>query len=112
APDPWQVLGLERRLALDAAALADRHRELLTASHPDRFAAAPEAERAAALERASAVNDAGRVLSDPEARAQRFLELEGAAGHAGTPPTEMLQEIYDLRTAMDEALDRGDDDEV
>ena len=87
--DDFELFGLPRRFALDAADLDERRRRLLAEVHPDRHAAggAPTARRA--TERAMDVNEAWRRLRDPQKRATRLLELNGVAvdgfGRAGMP---------------------------
>lgn len=110
--DPWAVLGLPRRLTLDDRELSERHRDLSRRFHPDLVATGSEEERRSALASASAVNEAYRILRDREARAHALLALEGVASRAGTPPTEMLTELFDLNLELEEAADRSDRDEV
>src|SRR5687767_12186297 len=77
--DPFATLGLPRSFAVDADALERRYRALQRKLHPDRFALKPAAERRASLERATAVNEAYRVVKDPVRRAEALLALAGVA---------------------------------
>lgn len=76
---------------VDTESLALRYRELQRATHPDRFANAPDQERRMAVQQAAFVNEAYRTLKDPVARARYLLELRG------TP-------LDDTDTAMDPAF--------
>ncbi|HYG69065.1 MAG TPA: Fe-S protein assembly co-chaperone HscB [Anaeromyxobacteraceae bacterium] len=103
--DPFAVLGLPRAFDLDPAALDARVRELARRLHPDRFARAAPAERAAALARATAVNDAKRAVRHWPSRTAHLLAL---AGHdpapAGAAEPELLLRQLELR----ERLEAGD----
>ena len=56
AENPFALLGIAESFAVDGAALRDALRRASLRWHPDRFALAPPAERAAAEERMTAVN--------------------------------------------------------
>ena len=111
--DPFQVLGIPRRYDVDLAAVARIHRELSRALHPDRFAAAGASERRASLEKATEVNEAFRVITDPVRRAEALFALAGVAtGETREPkPTpaflmdvmEQREALVDARVAKDEA---------
>ena len=63
--DFFEVFGLERRLAVDPAALQRRFYELSRQWHPDFHQGKSEAEQARALEESARVNAAYRALRDP-----------------------------------------------
>ena len=73
----FELLGLRPGYALDSSELESRYRELQGRVHPDRFAAAPEAERRVAMQWATQANEAYRTLRDPVARARYLLALKG-----------------------------------
>jgi molecular chaperone HscB len=108
--DLFAVLGLPRAFELDSAVLDARVRELARGLHPDRFARASPAERAAALASATGVNDAKRVLRDWRTRAAHLLEL---AGHdpapVGTADPELLERQLELRERLGDAIASRDD---
>jgi len=54
--DPFQTLGVPARFDLDAEELAQRHRDLSRALHPDKFAGAGAQERRLSLSRAIEVH--------------------------------------------------------
>jgi molecular chaperone HscB len=107
--DLFAALGLPRVFDLDPAVLDARVRELSRRLHPDRFARAAPAERAAALAEATRVNDAKRVLRAWPARAAHLLALEGhdpAPANAADP--ELLERQLALRERLGDALAAGD----
>ena len=107
--DPFQVLGMPRRFALDRDELDRRYRELQRALHPDLFARAPAGERRLGLERAVRVNEAYRTLRDELARARELLALHGAEPSAERPSDpEFLAEIMELREELADARRAGD----
>jgi molecular chaperone HscB len=107
--DFFSVFGLERRLAIDVAALQRRFYELSRRWHPDFHQAAPPDEQARVLEESARVNTAYRALRDPLARAEYLIRLEegretkeGAAVKPKAPP-ELLAEMFEIQEALEEA---------
>lgn len=91
------------------ADLEQRYRALSRQFHPDYFYNAPPAERRAALERSSYLNDAYRTLKNPIARIEYLLKLEGigseapaSGGHNPKAPASMLEEVFALNEELDE----------
>jgi len=109
--DPFDTMGVEPRFDLELDKLAERHRDLSRALHPDRYAGAPAAERRMALGKAIEVNDAYRVLKDPVRRAEALLRRAGVpVGETAEPkPSQALlmdmmeqrEELADARRAKD-----------
>lgn len=103
--DPFELLGIPASFELDQAVLAERHRQLSRALHPDRYVGRGASERRQALGRAIEVNEAFRCLKDPVRRAERLLERlgievgEGAEREVGP---EFLMEIMELREQLGE----------
>jgi len=112
--DYFTLFGLPRRYRFDPATrdtLDAAYRALQRRVHPDRFAAAGEAERRLALQSAARVNEAYRALKDPVRRAQHLLSLHGveALGETDTAlPAEFLQDQLARREALAEAEGEGD----
>lgn len=105
--DPFAELGVPRRFALPMKEVAQRHRDLSRALHPDRHASGSAAERRISIERAMAVNEAWRVVREPLSRALALLELHGAPlrdGDRATP--SLLMDVMELRESLESA--RGD----
>ena len=107
--DFFTVFGLERRLAVDGAALQRRFYELSRHWHPDFHQAAPADEQARALEESARVNAAYRALRDPLARVEYLIRLEegrdtkeGAAVKPKAPPA-LLAEMFAIQEALEEA---------
>jgi molecular chaperone HscB len=107
--DFFQVFGLDRRLAIDGAALQRRFHELSRQWHPDFHQAAPPAEQARVLEASARVNAAYRALRDPLARVEYLIRLEegretkeGAAVKPKAPPA-LLAEMFEIQEALEEA---------
>ena len=107
--DFFQVFGLERRLAVDTAALQRRFYELSRQWHPDFHQAQPPAEQAQALEESARVNAAYRALRDPIARVEYLIRLEegrqtreGAAVKPKAPP-DLLAEMFEIQESLEEA---------
>jgi len=107
--DAFDVLGLEPRYDLDPALLAERHRALSVALHPDRFSGRPPVERRLVLDRSMQVNSAYRTLRDPSERA-RVL-----AARLGIPDVgevahdlDLLERTMEQREALSAAVFAGD----
>ena len=102
----FELLGLRPAYALDNTELESRYRELQGHVHPDRFAAAPEAERRVAMQWAAQANEAYRTLRDPVGRARYLLNLKGfdTAEESNTAmPADFLMQQMEWREASAEA---------
>ena len=128
--DYFSIFSLPPHLTIDTAALEKSFYALSRKLHPDRFAARPAAEQAAALAESSRLNDAYRTLKDPIARTEYLLKLEGieleeqssaataAARTSGTQkkqvvPEDLLEEAFELNMQLEEmraAKKFGEDD--
>jgi molecular chaperone HscB len=107
----FEVFGLERKMAIDGAALQRRFYELSREHHPDFHQAAPADVQARALEASARVNAAYRALRDPIACVEYLVRLEegretetleGDAVKAKAPP-ELLEEMFEIQEALQEA---------
>ncbi len=103
-PDHFAILGLPRRILLDADAIEIAHRSLIRGLHPDRFhARGPEAV-AQAQWHSSRVNDAWRGLKTLEQRAAYVLTLTGENPEERfRPPAHLLTQVMEANEAIDEA---------
>src|ERR1035437_664211 len=126
----FTIFSLPAHLVIDTPALEKSFYALSRRLHPDRFAAKPPAEQAAALAESSRLNDAYRTLKDPIARTEYLLKREGieleeqsksateAARASGTAkkqivPEDLLEEAFELTMqleAMRMAKKMGGDD--
>ena len=111
ARNHFELLGLPAAFALDATRLEQRYRELQSRVHPDRFAAASEAERRVAMQWATRANEAYRTLRDPLARARYLLSLKGydtgEESNTSMPPDFLMQQM-EWREAVAEASGERD----
>jgi molecular chaperone HscB len=73
----FELFGLPARFDVDLARLDSRYHELQREVHPDRFAAAPDAERRVSMQLATRVNEAYQTLKSPLERAVYILRLRG-----------------------------------
>jgi molecular chaperone HscB len=114
----FEVFGLERKMAIDGAALQRRFYELSREHHPDFHQAAPADAQARALEASARVNAAYRALRDPIARVEYLVRLEEGRetkeGDTVKPkaPPELLEEMFEIQEALQEARAGAIDDGV
>lgn len=104
--NPFELLGLEARFAIERAELERVHRELSKTLHPDRHRDKPAGERRLLLERAMQVNEAYRVVRDPIRRARALLGLRGVTLDENTevsPPPMFLMDVMEQRETLAEA---------
>ena len=104
--DDFELFGIERRFALDRAALDTRWRALQAEVHPDRFASEGAAAQRVAMQWAVRVNEAYQRLKDPIKRAAYLCELHGApieAENNTAMPTGFLMQQLEWREGLDEA---------
>jgi molecular chaperone HscB len=111
--DHFEVFGLPRRLAIDAAALQRRFYELSRRYHPDFHQGASTEDQARVLEASARVNAAYRALRDPLARIDYLVRLEeGRETREGSTvkpqaPPELLAEMFEIQEALEEAKAGG-----
>jgi len=79
--DPFEKLGVERALALDATMLEDRYRELSKIHHPDSGGKVGEFEE---------VRKAFELLKHPAGRLKLALERENSGGSQGLVPNKVM----------------------
>src|SRR5207249_4609377 len=104
--DHFEVFGLPRRLAIDAAELQRKFYELSRRGHPDYHQDAPPERQAEILEASVRLNAAYRALRDPIARIEYLVRLEEGRetreGATVTPkaPPELLEEMFEIQEAQ------------
>ena len=104
--DDFELFGIERRFALDRAALDTRWRALQAEVHPDRFASEGAAAQRVAMQWAVRVNEAYQRLKDPIKRAAYLCEMHGApieAENNTAMPTGFLMQQLEWREGLDGA---------
>jgi len=109
--NPFALFELEPGPALDADALKERFARATSESHPDKFAQSPDAERAAAETRYTALNQAYQTLIDPRARLLALYELtkgEKPRDVQRIPPgtMDLFKEVGELCRQLDDFLER------
>jgi len=106
--DPFAVFNLPHQFDIDQADLRKRFVKASAAAHPDRFT--DPVEQAEAAERSSEINEAHRILKDPEARANALLALLGGPAKEDDKslPDELLMEMMEVREKQEEAEASGD----
>ena len=73
----FDLFDLPAQYALDASALDHAYRTVQSQVHPDRFAAAGDAQKRIAMQWATRTNEAYQTLRDPLKRATYLLLLRG-----------------------------------
>jgi molecular chaperone HscB len=107
--DHFQMLGLERRFALDPAELERRYLERSREVHPDRQGNRPADQRAEAAGQAMQLNLAYRTLKRELPRAEHLLQLAGVRIGDNEPvKQDLLLEILELREELAAARAAGD----
>lgn len=103
--DPFDTLGLLPTFDLDAATLRHAYLARVAAMHPDSTGASADPGRQPA-----ALNDAKRVLEDPERRANALLvRLGGPTKEQDRSlPPSFLADIMELRERVEGALASAD----
>ena len=75
--DHFALFQLKPVFAIDAAQLDAAYRELQARVHPDKFAAATDAEKRVAMQWATRANEAYQTLKHPLKRASYLCEMHG-----------------------------------
>jgi molecular chaperone HscB len=111
--DHFEVFGLPRRLAIDTAELQRKFYELSRLGHPDFHQSASPERQAEILEASARLNAAYRALREPIARVEYLVRLEegretreGATVKPKAPP-ELLEEMFEIQEALQEAKSGG-----
>lgn len=107
--DPFATLGVEPAFDLDDAQLHQQFLRGVARAHPDRHL--DPVDQALAAEATSHLNQAYRVLSDPELRAKALLNLWDSAGEGKDValPPNLLMEMMEVRETMEQAIAAHDD---
>ncbi len=109
--DYFALFGLPVSYAVARDDLDRRYRELQRLVHPDRFASAGDQERRIAMQQATQINEAYRVLKDDLARGRYLLELRGHQfddeRNTHQDPGFLMEQI-ELREALAEVRESQD----
>ncbi|HEY1611972.1 MAG TPA: Fe-S protein assembly co-chaperone HscB [Paraburkholderia sp.] len=103
----FALFDLPAQFALDADALDHAYRTVQAQVHPDRFAAAGDAQKRIAMQWATRANEAYRTLRDPLKRAIYLLHLRGidvgAENNTAMEPAFLMQQM-EWREAIEDAV--------
>lgn len=101
----FELFGLPESFDVDLTVLAGLYRELQAKLHPDRHAAAAEAQRRLSVQMTALVNEAYQTLKDPLRRARYLLQLRGVEESETDTrmDPEFLMEQMSLREALESA---------
>ncbi len=107
----FDLFQMPARFAIDVAQLDAAYRELQGRVHPDKFAAASDAEKRVAMQWATRANEAYKTLKNPLHRAAYLCELHGVdlgiESNTTMPPAFLMQQM-EWREALDEARSERD----
>jgi molecular chaperone HscB len=102
----FDLFGLPAQFALDATALEHAYRTVQGQVHPDRFAAAGDAQKRIAMQWATRTNEAYQTLRDPLKRATYLLHLRdidvGAENNTAMEPAFLIQQM-EWRESIEDA---------
>ncbi len=109
AADHFAMFNLPRQFSIDPAAFLAKYLDLTRATHPD-FAGADAEAQMTAMELSARVNDAYKVLNNPEERANYLLDLLGGPGKEEDKslPKGFLEQMLMVREEMEEAQASND----
>ena len=100
----FELFGLNPVFDIDTAALHALQQRLQASCHPDRHAGGSAADRRAAVQMASLINQAYATLRDPVKRARYLLKISGAAlpdDSQTTSDAAFLMEQLELREEVE-----------
>jgi molecular chaperone HscB len=101
----FDFFGLPHKLNLDGADLESRFYALSKQWHPDMFARGTPEEKRISESATATLNDGYRTLKEPVSRAEYLLKLRGfdlEQQRSNKVPPELLAEVFDLNTALEE----------
>lgn len=103
--DPFDALGLPARFDLESAAVERAYLARAARLHPDIARGDPDAAR-----RSAELNEARRVVGEPELRANALLARLGgpAKEQEKSLPPGFLMEMMEVRESIDGVLASGD----
>ncbi len=106
-PDLFAVMGLPRRLTVDAAALEATYHRLSREVHPDFHLHKPADEQDRLLARSALVNAAYRTLKDFHARIEHLVALEGGGALKPKAPPQLLEDVLEVQELLEECRAAG-----
>lgn len=109
--DYFSVFSMPVSFPIDTGILMQRYHEIQQSVHPDRFASSSDQEKRLAMQYATHVNEALRVLKNPLERARYFLELKGVQWddeQTTIADPEFLMQQMELRESLAEVRQQAD----
>ena len=107
----FALFQMPARFDIDAGQLDAAYRELQGRVHPDKFAAASDAEKRVAMQWATRANEAYQTLKHPLKRAIYLCELNGVdlgiESNTAMPSAFLMQQM-EWREALDDARNAKD----
>jgi len=104
----FDLFDLPPTYAIDASKLDDAYRTVQAQVHPDRFAAAGDAQKRVAMQWATRANEGYQTLRDPLKRAIYMLSLRGvhadAENNTAMEPAFLMQQM-EWRENIEDAAD-------
>jgi len=107
----FELFGLPSAFRIDTARLESAYRRLQSQVHPDRFAAATDAEKRISMQWATRANEAYQTLKRPLSRARYLLALRGVDTQEETNtamPADFLIAQMEWREAVSNARSKRD----
>jgi molecular chaperone HscB len=105
----FDLFDLPPTYAIDASKLDDAYRTVQAQVHPDRFAAAGDAQKRVAMQWATRANEGYQTLRDPLKRAIYMLSLRGvhadAENNTAMEPAFLMQQM-EWRENIEELRDQ------
>jgi molecular chaperone HscB len=102
----FDLFHLPAQFSIDADVLNDAYRTVQAQVHPDRFAAAGDAQKRVAMQWATRTNEAYQTLRDPLKRARYLLSLRGvdvgAENNTAMEPAFLMQQM-EWRESIEDA---------
>lgn len=93
----FTLFGLPEQFAIETNALDEAYRTVQSQVHPDRFAAAGDAQKRIAMQWATRANEAYQTLRNPLRRATYLLHLRGidvgAENNTAMEPAFLMQQM-------------------
>jgi molecular chaperone HscB len=102
----FELFGLPSAFRIEVARLERAYRQVQSQVHPDRFAAATDAEKRVSMQWATRANEAFQTLKRPLSRARYLLALRGVDTQEETNtamPAEFLISQMEWREAVSNA---------
>ena len=107
----FSLFELKPSFNIDLVKLETNYRTIQSASHPDRFVTATNADKLASMQTATLANEAYLTLKNPANRAKYLLSLQGidAVKETNTHmPADFLMQQMEWREAIDDAKNASD----